>query len=149
MASLLIAVVTIAFLALILAAGMNYVSFDSVRGIRDGGQVEQGFIQLATAYLTFQELHRDVPESLDEMIPALLHEPRLPEGLAWVYDEVHGNWFCASGVIEPHVMSGLKRVQQSLPEGTTFIGEACGATANALPDVFPAPVAITYHVRRL
>ncbi len=149
MASLLIAVVTIAFMAMILVAGMNYVSFDSVRGIRDGGQIEQGFIQLATAYLTFQELHRDVPASLDEMIPALLNEPRLPEGLTWSYDEADGNWFCASGVLEAEFMNGLRRAKESLPKGSTYLANACGATEDAVPVTYPATVAITYHLRSL
>lgn len=147
MVSLIITVISIGFFAILLLAGTNYMNFDAIQEIKGGGQIQHGFLQLTTGYLTFQELHREDPSALSDVVPAIVLEPPLPPALSWSYDETYRSWFCVSGIVNDPGMFGMAKARYEFSSDAATLAGSCGATADSMPSIYPATAALTYYVR--
>ena len=159
MFSLIITVSSIALLAVLLMAGMNYVNTDMITEMETTGKVRTGFIKLSTAFLNYRQLNQSALIETNwttVLTPQYGFMPNAIANTSWSYEnDSSGQNFCLVGSVTESQYKGIEDVKSTFSSQAYFVSSTCGVTENfsegsqpSIPTTFPATVAATYWLTR-
>lgn len=151
MLSLFYTILSIALLASMLFASVQYLAPGQQLTTKTYTLADKGFTSLAQAYSNYVQATTVAPGLSTwqtDLTPKYVFLPQTPASTAWSYgtDGV-GHWFCLSGTVSQPQYAGMAQLSQIYSVQQYFLGASCGATTNsAAPATFPAPLYATYWV---
>lgn len=165
MFSLIVIAITIATLAALSVAAINYSPRWAPTAQLTHELAASGFVRLDKAFeLASAAQPSEQPPAPDasadgglrtQFQPYYGFMPKAPPGLGWSYGKNVASgpfqnlyYFCLSGpAVDEGVMVGLQRLGRTLGAAQSVLGAGCGDSTPSTPSAYPAPVALTYYVQ--
>ncbi|MFC4236152.1 hypothetical protein ACFOY8_13130 [Thalassospira xianhensis] len=158
---LLPAVLAIAFVAGILAAGMNYVSPTAFARSEMRVILATGFSALSQGIAAYKVAIRDVPIAKpdgtlpNDLISGYVTAPRNLDGMAWSYGTQPRTWVCSFGSVTENQWKGIVaflegdstgRVGMSTSSCADFNPDGSPKTSPETPVTFPTTVFVNFAI---
>jgi len=164
MSSLILLAITIATLAALSVAAINYTPWWIQNAQVSYDLAEKGFARLERAYELATASSPDetppVPSNeADGGMRSLLAThygflPKAPKSMAWVYGHQSSghyaglDYFCVRGAqVDEGTYRGLARLAKTLGATQAVMTIGCAGATASTPSGFPAPAAMTYYVQ--